>query len=82
MNTKLTLKLDEYIIEKAKLYAKRRNTSISKLIEKYLGLLTSSKSKKNEISPLVQSISGIVNFSKNYNHKKAYKLHLTAKYSK
>lgn len=39
MDTKLTLKLDNSIIEHAKRYAKDKNTSLSKLIESYLGKL-------------------------------------------
>jgi hypothetical protein len=38
MDTKLTLKLNGDIIEQAKTYAKKKNTSLSKLIESYLGL--------------------------------------------
>ena len=33
MDTKLTLKLDNAVIEQAKNYAKDKNTSLSKLIE-------------------------------------------------
>jgi hypothetical protein len=39
MDSKLTLKLDNSIIEQAKNYAKDKNTSLSKLIESYLGKL-------------------------------------------
>ena len=35
MDTKLTIKLDEHIIESAKKYAKERNTSLSKLVANY-----------------------------------------------
>ena len=40
MDTKLTLKLEQDIIEKAKDYAKLRKTSLSKLIENYLQRIT------------------------------------------
>ena len=36
MNTKLTLNIDNGIIQEAKLYAKRNRISVSKLIENYL----------------------------------------------
>ena len=36
MDTKLTLKLEQTIIEKAKGYAKAHRTSLSQLIENYL----------------------------------------------
>jgi hypothetical protein len=36
MNSKLTLKLNSEVIARAKSYAKKRNTSLSKMIESYL----------------------------------------------
>jgi len=81
MDTKLTLKLDNAIIEQAKLYAKKKNTSLSKLIESYLGLLVEPKDTQ-EITPLVKSLSGIVNIPKNVDYKKDYKKHLLNKYTK
>ncbi|MCX6337136.1 MAG: DUF6364 family protein, partial [Bacteroidetes bacterium] len=36
MDTKLTLKLEQQVIENAKIYAKMNHTSLSKLIENYL----------------------------------------------
>lgn len=81
MNTKLTLKLDSSIIEHAKTYAKKKNTSLSKLIESYLGLLIDPK-ESQEVTPLVKSLSGIVNLPKNFDYKKDYKKHLLNKYSK
>jgi len=81
MDTKLTLKLDKAIIEQAKLYAKKKNTSLSKLIESYLGLLIESN-EHQIVTPLVKSLSGVVNLQQNYEHKKDYKKHLLSKYSK
>jgi predicted HicB family RNase H-like nuclease len=43
MNTKLTLNIDQNVIEEAKTYAKKNSVSLSKLIENYLFSLT----KKN-----------------------------------
>ena len=40
MDTKLTLKLNEDIIEKAKEYAKAKKISLSELIENYLQKLS------------------------------------------
>jgi hypothetical protein len=81
MDAKLTLKLDNAIIEQAKTYAKKKNTSLSKLIESYLGLLVEPKDTQ-EITPLVKSLSGIVNIPKNVDYKKDYKKHLLNKYTK
>ncbi|HEV7382270.1 MAG TPA: DUF6364 family protein [Dyadobacter sp.] len=43
MNTKLTLTIEQSIIEKAKKYAKKTDTSLSSLIENYLKALTSDE---------------------------------------
>lgn len=81
MDSKLTLKLDNSVIERAKTYAKKKNTSLSKLIESYLGLLVDPQDSK-EVTPLVKSLSGVVDLPKNFDYKKDYKKHLTNKYSK
>ena len=47
MDTKLTLKLEQAIIEKAKDYAKSHKTSLSKLIENYLLNITNEKGKED-----------------------------------
>jgi dsDNA-specific endonuclease/ATPase MutS2 len=80
MDTKLTLKLEESIIEKAKKYAKERTTSLSKLIENYLQVITAETEGKEKITPLVKSLSGIIKLPKDYNHKKGYSNYLTNKY--
>lgn len=81
MDTKLTLKLNSQIIEQAKAYAKSKNTSLSKLIETYLDLLVDPKTE-HEITPLVKSLSGVINLPKNFDTKEAYKKHILNKYSK
>ncbi|MEI6882523.1 MAG: DUF6364 family protein [Bacteroidota bacterium] len=81
MNTKLTLKLNGDIIEQAKTYAKKKNTSLSKLIESYLGLLI-DPDEKQEVTPLVKSLSGVIDLPKNYDNKTNYRKHLLNKYSK
>lgn len=80
MDTKLTLKLDEGIIEKAKLFAKSRETSLSNLIENYLQKLTATNDDKVLVTPIVKSLSGIVTLPKNYQHKEEYTNHLLEKY--
>lgn len=60
MGTKLTLKLDREIIEKAKTYAKREKISLSKLIENILSRLISTFDFNPQVTPLVDSLSGII----------------------
>ena len=60
MNTKLTLNLNKNIIESAKDYAKENSVSLSKLIENYLNSLTKKQNKEVKVSPLVESLTGII----------------------
>lgn len=60
MNTKLTLNLDKDIIDEAKTYAKSHKVSLSKLVENYLNSLTRDSKKKSSVSPLVESLTGII----------------------
>lgn len=80
MDTKLTLKLDQSVIEKAKEYAKSQRTSLSRIIENYLLTITSEKDSKDNITPLVKSLSGIIDLSNEQDYKKGYTEFLTNKY--
>ena len=79
MDTKLTLKLDKSIIDKAKEYAKVKNISLSKMIENYLQALTNERGKKAEISPLVESLIGVISPVEG-DDKKEYTNYLSEKY--
>jgi len=81
MNTKLTIKLDEDIITRAKTYAKHRKTSLSRMIESYLDSVTKPNSGKIKITPLVKSLSGVIALPDAYDYKKEYADYLTRKYS-
>jgi hypothetical protein len=62
MNTKLTLSLNKNVINKAKVYAKKRNKSLSQIIENYLKSLSTTEDKnvKEEKLPVTGSLSGIL----------------------
>jgi hypothetical protein len=79
MNTKLTLNLDKEIIEGAKAYAKSHRVSLSKLIENYLNSLTRETKKNSTVSPLVESLTGII--PGDYDEKKDYRNYIDNKYS-
>ena len=80
MNTKLTLKLEQTVIDKAKDYAKDHRTSLSKLIENYLLNITNKKEKTESITPLVKSLSGIIKLPEDFDPKKGYADFLINKY--
>jgi len=80
MDTKLTLKLKKTVIDQAKKYAFDHETSLSRIIENYLAVITAETKETDEISPLVKSISGIVQVPEDFNHKENFHKHLNEKY--
>jgi len=80
MDTKLTLRLRKSVIERAKQYAQNHRISLSKMIESYLESITAQKSKNKEISPLVESLSGVIHLDNNFDYKTDYSNYLTEKY--
>jgi len=78
MDTKLTLKLDKHIIESAKKYASEKKISLSKMIETYLKSITKESTEKIEITPLVESLSGVIKPTNN-EYKKDYTDYLNEK---
>lgn len=80
MDKKLTLSLNESVIERAKQYAKSNKISLSKLIEGYLHSIVEEESKDIEISPLVHSISGIIELPNPFDLREEYSNYLIEKY--
>lgn len=81
MDTKLTLKLNQEVIKKAKFYAKSNHTSLSRLIENYLNSLTQKEQKSEiEVSPLVSSLTGVISDQSVNDFKKEYREYLEKKY--
>jgi len=84
MDTKLTLKLDKFVIEQAKEYASSHNRSLSKIIESYLRSLINRDKDDNEsdieISPFVKSMSTGVNIPADLDYKSEFLNHLIEKH--
>ena len=80
MDKKLTLSLDKVIIDNAKKYAKSNNISLSKLIESYLKMVTKPIKKNAEITPLVESLSGVISVKEDFDFKTSYSEYLINKY--
>ena len=83
MDAKLTLKLNQDVIEKAKKYASGKKLSLSRLIESYLNSLTSEKKAENdeiEISPFIKSLKTGVKIPADLDYKKEYGDYLAEKY--
>ncbi len=81
METKLTLRLNDSIIERAKIFAKNHQISLSKMIEAYLDSLTKDmeSNETSSISPLVESLSGVIDIP-DTDYKKDYTDYLSEKY--
>jgi len=81
MDSKLTLKLDQEVIEKAKRFAQGQQTSLSQLIENYLLNLTREEGSPIPITPLVKSLSGIIELPASADVRKESREHLRRKYA-
>ena len=81
MNTKLTLTIEQAVIEKAKKYAKDKERSLSNLIENYLMALTKeSDINEIELTPIVKSLKGSFTAPKDFDYKKELINRLSKKY--
>lgn len=83
MTTKLTLSINKRTIEKAKKLAAERKTSVSKMVENYLELISGKETDKPDefkITPIVKSIAGVIKLPKDYDYKKDYSDYLEKKY--
>lgn len=83
METKLTLRLNDKVIERAKKYAHLHKVSLSRMIESYLDSITQlpeDEEKKTNITPLVESLSGVIDLPAGYDEKKAWHHHMEEKH--
>ena len=81
MNTKLTLTIEQSVIEKAKKYASEKGRSLSDIIENYLKVITKEEEKKDiELTPLVKSLKGSFKAPKNFEYKSELSKSLAKKY--
>lgn len=85
MDSKLTLKLDKSVIEKAKAYAAEHKHSLSFLVENYLKTITETdkkdKVKDLEISSFVKSLAiGKGDVVEDFDYKKDRQDYLSQKY--
>jgi hypothetical protein len=83
MNTKLTLTIEQSVIEKAKIYAKSRGRSLSDVIESYLKVVAKEEEFSEEkVSPTVMSLKGAFKAPENFDYKDELKKSLSSKYLK
>jgi len=61
MRTKLTLRIDEELIERAKLYARQSGKSVSQLVSGYFQTLPQpERTRPRPLTPIVESLRGVL----------------------
>jgi Family of unknown function (DUF6364) len=71
MTTKLTLTLDDKVIQAAKRYARAKGRSVSELVESYFKSLTGPDNEPaEELTPAVKSLMGSFKATANFDYKK------------
>jgi len=84
MDTKLTLKLNKIVIDRAKKYAASHKRSLSRMIESYLKSIIDKDSPETvddiEISPFVRSMASGVKLPVDFDYKRAYGDYVEEKY--
>lgn len=81
MNKKLTLSLEESIINKAKIFAHENRESLSQLVENYFKIITSNtEAPQPNISPLVAELIGSIKVPEDFNYEQTKYDYLKRKY--
>lgn len=80
MTTKLTLTMDDSVIDSAKKYARSKGKSLSDIVENYLKSITVQESKGEQFSPKVTELMGSVKLPKDFDYKNELGNALNKKY--
>ncbi len=81
MNTKLTLTIEQELMEKAEHFAREKGYSLSDIIADYLKVLTNEdKSEVTESNPIANSSKGSVKAPENIDYKKELLKRISEKY--
>ena len=80
MDAKLTLKLKDDSISRAKKYVSSIGTSLSAIVEDFFDGLTLQQQEEFKYSPLVNELSGIIQLDDNFDFKADYTSYLDQKY--
>ncbi len=81
MNTKLTLTIEQSVIEKAKEFAKSKGRSLSDIVENYFKALVKEEGiVKSESTPITDSLRGSFKAPKDFDYKNELTKALKDKY--
>jgi hypothetical protein len=82
MTTKLTLTIDDHVIDSAKEYARKKGESLSGIVENYLKSITAREEPNLVISDKVQKLMGVISLPDDFDYKKEIGTAIGKKYSK
>lgn len=78
MNTKLTLRLDNNLVESAKQYSARTGKSVSKIVADLFTIISNETIRQYDLTPTVASLKGALRGKKT--DQSDYKKYLEEKY--
>lgn len=79
MTTKLTLTMEQDVIETAKRYAQEKGRSLSDLVESYLKTLSAKESNTEQLSPKVRRLVGAISLPEDFDYKESLKKKVLSK---
>ena len=82
MTTKLTLTIEDKVIDSAKKYAQKNGKSLSNLVENYLKSITTKEPEATRLSLKVTKLMGVIKLPDDFNYKSELSKSLSKKYSR
>ena len=70
MTTKLTLTMEDQVIDSAKEYARKKGESLSGIVENYLKSITAREEPNVIISSKVSKMMGVITLPEDFDYKK------------
>jgi hypothetical protein len=80
MTTKLTLTMEDKVIDSAKKYARQKGKSLSDIVENYLKSISTHEITTEDISPKVARLKGVIKLPEDFDYKKEIGNALLKKY--
>lgn len=82
MTTKLTLTIEDTVIDSAKKYARHKGKSLSAIVENYLKSISAQDETSSKLSPKVTKLMGAISLPEDFDYKKELSAAVLKKYSK
>lgn len=82
MTTKLTLTIEESVIDSAKAYARDQGRSLSDVVENYLKILAAKSPMEDALSPKVLQLRGSIKLPTDFDYKSELGNAIAEKYAK